>query len=120
MSKITTADCRQFLATDPQTQALVRNRYDVSYCDEAEEATAYRAVHAASQVPKNWIRRVKYKAGGKADMEGGDTGGGSCYGETPAYAGGMIREFRLDPDTEIAVALLEKDGKLVVIDDLSD
>lgn len=132
MTKITTADCRKFLATDANAQALVQNRYDISCADpnEPEETEFYRKVHVAAQKTKNWLRRTKYKIGSKTDTHGSDCGcyGGSDYANTDWKiqqlgfdpTGGVVREFNLEPDTEIVIALLEKDGKLFVLDDLSD
>ncbi len=131
MTKITTADCRKFLATDSVTQELVKSRYDVSCADSNEpgEAEFYEAVCKSAQSPRNWRRRAKYKVGSKADMGDGAGEGGGYEFATNSYVhdrigfnpeGGVVREFNLDPDTEIVVALLEKDGKLLVLDDLSD
>lgn len=131
MTKITTADCRKFLASDQKAQALVQERYDVSCADpnEPEETEFYKTVHKSAQSPRNWRRRAKYKVGSKADMGDGQGEGGGYEFATNTYAreragidptGGVIREFNLEPDTEIVIALLEKDGKLFVFDDLSD
>ena len=122
MSKLTTADCTKFLATDPKIQQLAKDRYDWDNDDYDDESRKYAAkviIDAAD--PKKWKRRNKYKIGSKADMDGGaGEYSGMRYGENPEYAGGIVRIFWLQDSDHITVALLELDGKLKLIDDLSD
>jgi len=134
MAKITTADCRKFLAEHPEVQQHVRGRYDPEE-DYGEGSDDY--IKELEQIcrnganPKKWKRNTKYKVGSEIDREGGDCGGGGDFGNDFAVKycleefgvdprGGVIREFWLEGTDHITYALLEKDGKLYIVDDLSD
>ena len=128
MPKITTADCRNFLVNDPETQRIVQGRYDLSECgdSEPEEVAYFNKVLRDAKNSKRWKRQRKYKVGGRVDEEQGSDYGDDfsvklCqqrFGVDPR--GGVIREFWLEDTDHVTVALLEKDGKLYCIDDLSD
>lgn len=134
---LSTADCRKFLATNPGVLKLVRDRvgYDPSpaawlaQCDgDAQEVAFFQGWLNNAANPKKWKRRAKYGIGSKTDREGGNSGGGCDYGEGDYVrqshgvdpAGGVVREFWLEDTDHITLALLEKNGALTVIDDLSD
>jgi len=122
---LTTADCTKFLTTDAEIQKMVRERYEEHLEeldeDEVEERAHYTKLIANSSNPKKWKRRNKYSVGSKIDIEGGNGEyGGLDYGQNPDYAGGIIRIFWLEDTDNLTLALLEKDGQLKVVDDLSD
>lgn len=130
MTKITTADCRKFLTTDPKVQDVVQGRYDIVECevDDPEEIKYFNKVLKDAKIPKRWKRRTKYKIGSETDRMGGDVGGGSDYANSDYIkqsigfdpVGGVIREFWLEGTDHVTVAILEKDGVLTLVDDLSD
>jgi len=124
MTKLKTDDCRNWLATDSGIQQLVKDRYGwdadqavlLERCDYDQGDVDYINDSVKKGIiPKNWKRQAKYTAGSKRDMEYRQYGS-SQYGSPTA---GIIREFSLD-GTEILVVILEKDGVLSFLDDLSD
>lgn len=128
MGKITTADCRKWLASNQKVQRTVWERYCPDEADCAQEKQEYLKVIATGKVPKNWKRNTKYKVGSKTDIDGGDSGGGLNYGNNPYViqcagvdpTGGVIREFWLDGTDHVTIAVLEKDEQLYFLEDLSD
>jgi len=83
--------------------------------DEEIEAVVedHRTVIINASRPQYWKRRAKYKAGSNRDEQEGRAFGNEGHV-------GTVREFELQ-GSEVCVALLETtDGKLKVIEDLSD
>jgi hypothetical protein len=121
MSQLKTADCRKWLATDDDIQNLVKDRYGWSdniedmleMCDnDQDEIDQINDVVAQAAKPKNWKRYTKFKLGSETDQKNCDYG--------LLFPGeGVVRQFNLD-DTEIAVMILEQNGKLSFLNDLSD
>lgn len=113
MGKLTTADIQQILATEPRYLKLLREQYD-----SADWKSANKLQRDAIN-PKKWTRKIKYLVGSKTDKMGSDAGGGLMLCETPSLAGGIVREFLLK-DTDHVMLLVEKDGKIVYVEDMSD
>lgn len=122
MKKLSTADCTRFLTTNSEVQQLVKDRYDWDNDDYDKENREYaRRILIDATNPKKWKRRNKYIIGSKTDMDGGvGIYSGMRYGENTKYTGGILRIFWLEDTDHITVALLELNGNLKVIDDLSD
>lgn len=129
MSKVTTADCRNFLVSNAEVQHHVRDRYDPTDCDNDKNyRRELEQICRNGANPRKWKRNIKYKVGSKVDREGGDRGGGLSYCDNEFVerdlgvdpTGGTVREFWLEGSDHITYALLEKDGKLFLLDDLSD
>ena len=126
MSKITTADCRNFLASDPTVQRIIHERaadaVEIAYSDK---------VISNGKNPKRWKRITKYKVGSKTDLEGGELGGGMGYSHPDQVkyvirecgvdpTGGVVRDFWLEETDRVTISLLEKEGQLYFLEDLSD
>ncbi len=123
MAKISTADVRNFLVNDPWVQQFVKDRYDPTDCDDPTYKAELTKIQAGGANPKKWKRLGKFKVGSKIDIDG-STGamgvGGLNYAENPAYAGGVVRVMELADTDHITLAVLELNGQLSIIDDLSD
>ena len=130
MSKITTADCRKWLAADPQVQKIVADSSGHSdYLAGREPLSSVEMTWVTNgKNPKKWKRRGKYNVGSKTDTDGGIDCGGCDFGDNEFVkqetgvdpTGGVIREFWLEDTDHVTIALLEKDGQLYYLDDLSD
>jgi len=128
VTKITTADCRKFLVSDPEVQGVVEGRYDMDDADldpfdDAEEIVFFSKVLENGKNPKKWKRVRKYNVGSKTDTDEGCNFADNEFvkqmrGVDPT--GGVVREFWLEDTDHVTVAILEKDGKLYYLDDLSD
>lgn len=129
MPKITTADCRNWLVASPKVQQLIRDRTGTTDGDPDPDAAQWIAW---GKNPKKWKRNCKYKVGSKTDLEGADSGaGGGGYGDAEGVemtkqfcgvdpTGGVIRNFWLEGTDHVTIAVLEKDGNLYLLEDLSD
>jgi hypothetical protein len=121
VSKLKTADCRQWLATSDEIQNLVKDRYGwlddektlLEMCGHEQDEVDYiNNIVAQAAKPKNWKRQRKFKLGSETDQN-------EC-GYSYLFPGeGVVRQFNLR-DTEIAVMILEQNGKLSYLNDLSD
>lgn len=110
MGKLTTSDIQQMLATEPRYLKLVK-----SYCYEETGVAVKRASD-----PAKWRNACSYEVGSKVDMQGGKTGGGLILVEThQSLKGCPVWEFVLS-GTDFALLLVEKDGKIVHVEDMSD
>ena|ERR1019366_10239676 len=116
MSKLTTAQIQEWLTTDPEIRELVLNRFGVDEGEDMSEYTEYcRESLINSRKPKKWKRLRKYTVGSPTDAE-------NCLSleDYPELTGGIVREFWLRGTDHVTVQLVEKDGKIVFIEDLSD
>lgn len=125
--KITTADCRNFLVAHTDIQREVAGRYDpADYQGDPVYQAEMRQIVANGKNPKKWKRQRKYKVGSKADLESASPAGDEFgisftkknLGVDPT--GGTIREFWLEDTDHITIAVLELNGVLYFLDDLSD
>jgi len=127
--KLSTADCKRFLAQ------IMPAKVDAMMVKDTPEYLlgCQKAVAAAGHASK-WKRIGKYGIGSNTDTDGADNASGDFYGGSD-YAesaqdcyqlgfdpkGGTVREFRLShEEDDIAVALLELNGDLFFLADLSD
>lgn len=121
MAELRTEDCQKFLTTDPAIAQLVRDRLgltddpQLSDYDQEWRTYAYKAMKDAGK-PKKWKRVGKVKLGSKTDLENMN------FAEIwPQYAdGGIARTFWLQDTDHITVVLVEYEGKIVAMDDVSD
>lgn len=130
MNKLSTEDCRKFLVTDPSVQAIVKKHCNISDYDpvvDSEQISYCQKTAQAAQNPRRWRRQAKYGVGSKRDLEGGGMAYGDDFGVDCVLKtlgvdprGGVVREFWLEHTDHITVVLLEKAGKLFLLDDLSD
>ena len=116
-----TEDCRQWLASDPDIQQLVKDRYGwdadpvsmLEMCDYDQEEVDYiKAIVKLASEPKNWKRTKKYSLGSTTDKEYRDYG-------LEITGDGVVRNFELK-NSEIEVVILEQNDQLRFLDDLSD
>lgn len=125
--KITTADCRNFLVTDPKVKQIVEDRS--GHTDAANGDESWSDVQTQwvtdSKNPKKWKRQTKHKVGSKKASVVLDYGtpenAAFCkqqIGVDPT--GGVIRTFWLEGTDHITIAILEVNGTLYLLDDLSD
>lgn len=129
MAKLTTSDIQKFLATNSEIQRLVQEdrcgmRPDGSFEDEDSESPYKKWVEDAKN-PKKWVRQRKYKVGSEMDMDVGlrlGEGFSSLSPEDrpPDLTDGIVREFWLRDTDHITILTVEKDGKIVFTEDLSD
>lgn len=128
MSKLTTADVQKFLATDPNVQRIVReDRCGIApdgTPDADDDGTFLKWAKDATD-PKKWVRRRKYSVGSKTDMEEGIQLGDGFQAldpkdRPPDLTGGIVREFWLRDTDHVTILTVEKDGKIIFIEDLSD
>jgi len=116
-NKLTTDDCRKWLAASPVIKKLVKDRSGVS--DGEEDALTEWVIDAAD--PKKWTRQSKVKVGSKTDKDDMN------YAD-PFFAnqlgfpltGGVVRTFWLKGTDHVTVSILELNGSLHFLDDLSD
>ncbi len=109
---MTTAQCRDWLVSNSQIQQLVRDR-----CHGDDDIWIQWG-----QDKKRWKRQRKYNIGSATDKEwynyGNNTFVEKMLGVDPI--GGAVREFWLQGTDHVTVAILEKDGVLYFLEDLSD
>lgn len=105
---------KQFLAEDIAVKRILRRQLARMGAGNIDEYVRL------SGSPAAWSRLNRYKVGSNMDKRGGLTGGGMNYADTPAFVGGIIREFKLNLDIDITLVLLELNGKLSVIDNLNE
>ncbi len=95
-----TKDCKRFLTTDPEVQRLVSDRLG--------------GVREIAKKTKNWKRHRKYKVT-QTDLDF------MLHPNKNCCLGGSAREFYLDGvEEDILILLIEVDGKIELVDDLSD
>ena len=121
MTKLKTEDCRKWLATNDEIQQLVKDRYGwtddaktlLEMCgDDQDEVDYINNIITQAAKPKNWKRATKFKLGSETDQKEYDYG--------LLFPGeGVVRQFNLQ-GTEIGVMILEQNGKLSFLNDLSD
>lgn len=121
MSKLKTEDCRNWLATDPGIQQLIKDRYGwdpdpvamFEMCEDDQDEVDYvNSIIKCAAKPGKWKRYSKYNLGSARDKDFRNYAE-ICKGK------GVVREFNL-ADTEVSVVILEQDGKLSFLDDMSD
>lgn len=118
---LSTADCRNWLSTNPKIQQLVSDNSGVS---DGEVYHAQWVVDAKK--PNKWKRQSKHKVGSKLDLANscpvGDIEGikvvKSLLGIDPT--GGVLRNFWLEATDHITLQVLELNNQLYLLDDLSD
>lgn len=100
---MTSDEIKKFLTTDPRVLQAVDARYE-----EGDEVREF------ARTASKWKRRTKYAVGSDAD--------GNYYDaiENGRLKGGVVRVFELSGSDGAAVAVVEKNGKVVYVDDLSD
>jgi hypothetical protein len=118
---VKTEDCRQWLASNSEIQQLVKDRYGwdddpialLEMCDfDQEEVEFIKNIVRLAAEPGNWKRTRKYNLGSETDKENRDYSL-SHPGE------GVVRNFELK-NSEVEVVILEQDGQLQFLDDMSD
>ena len=121
---LSTADCRNWLVADVQTQKIVAdNSGHTDYLAGREPLADVQMTWVTNaKLPKKWKRVTKFKVGGKFDKEnhGWDTNEYAEQQIGKPLAGGVIREFWLEDTDHVTIAILELSGKLYFLDDLSD
>jgi len=92
MSKITTADCKQFLVAEiTRNPEIVTSIYDGFNSPDSLLPTALQE--------KKWVRREKFKATGQHDRVEDEYFTLALESPIPAADLSTIRMFYLDPDT---------------------
>lgn len=124
MAGLSTADCRNWLVADAQTQQLVADNSGHSdYLSGAEPLSSVQMTWVTNaKKPGKWKRQHKYKVGSQADKDnlGYDDPWFANYLKLPTLVGGVIRIFWLEDTDHVTVSLLELNGKIYFLDDLSD
>lgn len=116
MPEMRTADIQKWLATDLGIQKLVAERLPNDPGDDPDFAAYVAKARKDSANPKKWVRRRKYKVGSDTDsLKLGEPLPG-----TPDLTGGIVREFWLRDTDHVTVLTVEKDGKIVFFEDMSD
>ena len=127
MAELRTADIQQFLTTNEEVQKMVADRLGISdgmlEIDDldSEERKYITETQAKGKKPKKWKRLMKYGVGSKTDKDncsplcelGIDLTGGVDL------TGGIVRIFQLEEES-ICVLTVEKDGKIIFIEDVGD
>lgn len=114
-----TAELKQFLATNAEVQRMIQERYDLGEYEDnapAEEIAHHEKVVRDAKDPKKWKRVRKYNVGSVTEMGVGD----DIAHVYPHLIGGVVREFWLDGTDHVTFLLVEKDGDIKLVDDLSD
>ena len=125
---LSSADCKFWLATDPDAQIAVADRSGLS--DYQTGDATWNEVQTQwvldGKRPDKWKRQRKMKVGSKADLASG------CpYGDADGIAiikqiagidptGGVRRVFWLEGTDSVQLEILEVDDKLYITDDLGD
>ena len=128
MAELRTADVQQFLATNVEIQEIVLSRAGLldgalliaEQAGDQEEIAYLNKIGKDGKNPKKWKRMSKFKVGSNTDknflqlceltpeMLGGKD-----------LTGGIVRIFQLGEES-IVVLTVEKDGKIVFIEDVGD
>ncbi len=121
MTKLTTADIQNWLASNREVQLIVESRFgDPVDGDPEWNAYCHKSTHDAT-IPKKWVRQRKYSVGSPTDMETGiRLGEGLLSQPLLDLTNGVVREFWLKDTDHVTVLTVEKNGKIVFIEDLSD
>lgn len=123
---LTTKDCQEYMVKNHAQDALERyspKKEMVPYPGEAEERKELEKICRNAKTPSGWKRTAKYTVGSKTDRDGSDSEGytGLNYAELrPDLIGGIVRTMYLRDSDHITYNLIEKDGKIVFEDDMSD
>lgn len=129
MGKLTTSDIQKFLATDPEIQRLVQQdrcgMQDDGTFEDGDLDSPYKKWVEDAKNPKKWVRQRKYNVGSETDMEEGIQLGENFATLDPKdrpsdLTGGIVREFWLRDTDHITILTVEKDGKIIFTEDLSD
>ena len=131
MAGLSTADCRNWLATDPAIQKLVKDRvgYDpnpavfLEVCDnDPQEVAFFTKWVTDAAIPKKWKRMSKFKIGGKHDQENSGYGESTFIRQQLGFdpAGGVAREFMLEGTDRISAVIVEHHGKLYLLEETCD
>lgn len=88
---------------------------------DAAEIKHFQCMVTAARDPQNWKRRIKYKVGSTTDRDGGGDGGGmDLMSDYPQFSNAICREFWLDGSDGVSIVLVEHNGQIVHVKDLSD